>query len=72
MKWTNEPPKEDGYYWFYSKYDHPQIVKVFTWLSSKTGKKNRTVNYFNEYYELLEDACENDAIWAGPIPEPEE
>lgn len=70
MKWTNEKPSKEGWYWLrIAPHEMPQIVQV---------------DHSDEYIGCMSvwfAGCECDeplhqqpssALWAGPIPEPTE
>ena len=65
MKWTNEPPKEPGYYWLDDGVCAPQVVAVHKHII------NGKVLYIDGN-EFDRDVDNQNCKWAGPIPEPEE
>ena len=60
LKWTKEKPTKDGWYWFRHKAFNTYIAKVTC---------GGTI-LFGQYFNVKD--INNDAEWAGPIPEPEE
>lgn len=64
MKWTKDKPTKPGWYWMdFDGFKEPTHL----FLQDDTG---RLIHWWdvNEYWY----ADEQDARWAGPIPEPED
>jgi len=66
MKWTNELPKEEGFYWLrYSPDNSPYIIKV----GGFHGDGMRIIRYGLTDLLDIDRPCHQ---FAGPIPEPTE
>lgn len=59
LRWTKEPPTEQGYYWF-RKEGFVEVVKVY----------RDKVQMFVQYHGNDEDWDLPEGEWAGPIEEP--
>ena len=69
LKWTKEPPQEEGWYWiklFYEFNTEKRIVYVQELVTGSIGAL-----YFTDGDGIF-DVERAPAEWAGPIPEPEE
>lgn len=69
LRWTNEPPKEPGWYWHEEDHEK-QPVYVFHG-ATQEGEISLYAQFFNEGYEVHKIESMS-GKWAGPIPEPEE
>ena len=69
MKWTNEPPKETGWYWVRKSYYAQSAIIVCVEYNYKKVLSARC-EFANRRLSLwTKDGYDE---WAGPIPEPEE
>jgi len=70
LKWTDEPPKEEGWYWFTPPHEDPQAIYAY-WSDNGESLFLTGLNT-NRYH--IDDAMKypyfSDAKWAGPIPRP--
>jgi hypothetical protein len=70
LEWTDEPPEEEGSFWFNPPYEDPQIIYAYR---SDNGE-NLYLTGLNIARYHIDDAMEypyfGDAKWAGPIPRP--
>lgn len=72
LRWTNEPPKEPGWYWWRTdKWNDVQIVFVDRWIFCKTHRLGFSAKFLKNW-KKEHDVAALDGEWAGPIPEPEE
>lgn len=72
LRWTNEPPKEPGWYWWRTdKWNDAQIVFVDRWIFCKTHRLGFSAKFLKNW-KKEHDVAALDGEWAGPIPEPEE
>jgi len=60
-EWTAEPPKDEGYYWYYSSFSQePRIIKLY---SIGNGE------FLDENYLLF--VRDDTSRFLGPLPVPE-
>lgn len=67
MKWTNEPPKEPGWYWFRSV----PYQKTSSCVMVERRTFGRMIGNFAWGWSNI-SYLTGTPQWAGPIPEPEE
>ena len=76
LKWTKEPPQEEGWYWiklFYEFNTEKRIVYVQELVTGSIGALYFTDGdgIFTDGESII-DVEHVSAEWAGPIPEPED
>lgn len=70
MKWTSEPPKEPGWYWYKDPSETPSVAYVYDkshgslMIENCPGPERSMVLTFHP--------DRTRGLWSGPIPEPEE
>ena len=69
LRWTNEPPKEPGWYWHEEDHEK-QPVYVFR-AATPEGETALYAQFFGEG-DVVHKIERMSGEWAGPIPEPEE
>ncbi len=74
MKWSNQPPRKLGYYWYKAREENdPSIVRVYRddagELSIQYRDLDIDVDHECAYVAYLQSWCDERAQWAY-IPEP--
>lgn len=71
LRWTNEPPKEPGWYWHEENHGGKHPAHVFRVVTSalETGIY---VRFFGQPADVIHKIDHISGKWAGPMPEPEE
>lgn len=67
LRWTNEPPKEPGWYWHEEDHEK-QPVYVFR-AATPEGETALYAQFFGEG-DVVHKIERMSGKWAGPIPEP--
>ena len=65
MKWTSEPPTQEGWYFIRQSGQHMGIRRVLLYCDS-------LVAFFGPVKQSVEFMAKTGTQWAGPIPEPTE
>lgn len=65
LRWTSEPPKVAGWYWYRNEHVAPSPVEVYRSGYGCEGLRDKRGEIPHRY------ECGNEE-WLGPIPEPEE
>ena len=72
LRWSNLRPEVEGWYWWRkTRYDDPEIVRVF-WKKLFPSDKVILSALFMERIDNVQDIDEMVGDWAGPIPNPKE
>lgn len=71
LRWTNEPPKEPGWYWHEENHEGKHPAHVFRVVTS-TKETGIYVRFFGQPADVIHKIDHISGKWAGPIPEPEE
>ena len=71
LRWTNEPPKEPGWYWHEENHGGKHPAHVFRVVTS-TKETGIYVRFFGQPADVIHKIDHISGKWAGPIPEPEE
>lgn len=71
MKWTSDQPTKPGFYW--CKVDgETSIVFISEWHIEELKKNVLVIEFIGNDEKIILDEISSGALWAGPIPEPEE